>query len=348
VPFKLPKVIQLAALLTEQLPKARPLVYPWLSSGESCLLWASTGAGKSMIAQTLALAVAGGGSVFGWTFPNPSRVLYVDGEQSPRALQSRFRLLSSAIQGHNADSAADNLTVMARAKQPNPGEFLDVSSVAQHRAFINYVKREGFALVVFDNLSTLSDSIEDENSAAAMKPMQALLTHLKRVNVAVILVHHSGRDPTRYRGSSALATTFERILAVLKNERAPATRIDVTVQLEKFRDEVPEGFRPSFPLAFSTEEAPRGGRRAVWTVGTNSLEEAWREFASGSHETTAAFVEWFNERFSAKHAPGNFGRDFEKRFLAELGKSPREVREARSRMRMLRQVSESTDIGQGF
>jgi AAA domain len=342
--FTLPKVINLGALLSKELPPARPVISPWLHSGESCLLWAGSGVGKSMLAQTLALAVAGGGKVLGWTYPEPARVLYVDGEQSVRAIQSRFRLLSTSIAGGDAAKAAANLVVMARATQEKPVGFLDIADEDQHTTFLRYIRENAFGLVVFDNLSTLTDKIEDENSAGAMKPMQALLTHLKKINVAVIVVHHAGKNSKAFRGSSNIATTFERILGVVRNETAPATCIDATATLDKFRDEVPEGFRPVFPVTFKTELQKDSTKRAVWEVGDlGQLEEAWRMFSTGSYLTKAAFVAAYNERYGTSHKAGNFGRDFESKWITKLGKKEPDIKTAEKRMEHLRKCEEEAD-----
>jgi hypothetical protein len=313
------------------------------------MLWGGTGTGKSMIALTVALGAAGGGAAFGWTFPSPAKVLYVDGEQSERDLKKRLGLLPSGISGFNAAQAAANFVVMARAAQSEGTKFLDIGSPAQAEMFAAEIRRQGFGLVVFDNLSTLSDSIEDENSAAAFKPMQVLLTRLKKLNVAVILVHHSGKDPSGYRGSSSIATTFERILGIVRSEAAPSTKIDVVVTLEKFRDEIPEGFQPVFPLRFSTVEKD-GKRLSEWEVGQlGRLEEAWRMYNSGRYASKEHFVDAYNERFGETRAASNFGRDFTRRWIAELGKSEKEIKRAVDLMKLVQECEaddESAKVGE--
>jgi hypothetical protein len=302
-----------------------------------------------MVAQTLALAVAGGGKVLGWECPEPTRVLYVDGEQSERAIKGRFKLLSTSLAGYDAGKAAVNLEIMARASQESPGGFLDIADEAQHVGTLDFVKKRGFGLVVLDNLSTLSDSIEDENSAAALKPMQTLLTHLKKLNATVLMVHHSGKDPNKYRGSSALATTFERILGITRNATAPATRIDATVRLEKFRDEVPEGFRSTFPLTFTTTTDKDGNKAARWEVGDlGLLEEAWGVFSAGKCTSQRAFIKAINTRHGTKFSAGNFKRDFLFKWMTDLGKTKADLKAAENRMSHLRELEAGDAEAAGF
>ena len=89
----------LADLLDRQFPPRAVLIAPWLRAAESCLLWAPTGVGKSMLVNTLALAVAGGGSVAGWNAATPRKVLLVDGEMHIEDLRERLAMLAGAVEG---------------------------------------------------------------------------------------------------------------------------------------------------------------------------------------------------------------------------------------------------------
>lgn len=73
------KTLTLGDLLKEPFPKREFLITPWLRSGESALVYAAPGVGKSLFALSLALSVAGGGDFLDWNAPEKKRVLYVDG-----------------------------------------------------------------------------------------------------------------------------------------------------------------------------------------------------------------------------------------------------------------------------
>jgi len=91
---------------------------------------------------------------------------------------------------------------------------------------IEHCQKEGFGLVVFDNLTTLSPSLEDENSATAWAPLNDLVVGLKKAGVATLVVHHSNRSGTGYRGSSAILTTMETVvgLEALSHEHPERTK----------------------------------------------------------------------------------------------------------------------------
>jgi len=137
-----------------------------------------------MLALTLAIGVSGGGSVLGWTFPNPMKVLYVDGEQSRNTLFNRLPLLIKSVPGADEKLCRKNLTLSAATMQSPEVCFFDIANHDQVEPTAEMVKAQGFGLVVFDNMTTLTDVIEDENDSAQVKKFQKLFTALKAANVA--------------------------------------------------------------------------------------------------------------------------------------------------------------------
>ncbi len=220
----------LAALLARQFPPRAVLIAPWLRSAESCLLWAPTGVGKSLLVNTLALAVAGGGSVAGWTAAAPRRVLLIDGEMHLEDLRERLGMLSEAVEGFNAEAAGGNLVILSRQDQDPEARFPDLAetsapnpaSKAGQDVILAKVLEVGAELVILDNFSTLAE-VADENDASAMSPILSFLMRLKQAGVACILVHHAGKAGNEYRGSSKLATTFEVIIGLVRPDGQPVT-----------------------------------------------------------------------------------------------------------------------------
>lgn len=220
------KTITAAELLAYPFPDRFHLVEPWLRDGESCLLWADAGLGKTMLALTVAAMVAGGGAALGWRSPAPRPILYVDGEMHAQDLRDRLKLLVPAVAGLDADAMGRNLHLLSRQLQAADVRFPDLADAEgvqrgamRHRAGQDVILREaqrvGAKLLILDNLSTLAD-LEDENDAAAMTPVLGFLLRLKQAGIACIAVHHSGKSGLTYRGSSKLATTFECIMGLHK------------------------------------------------------------------------------------------------------------------------------------
>ncbi len=236
------ETITLGRLLTHQFPPRKPLVAPWLRQGESAMLWAAPGTGKTLLTLTLAVMVAGGGSVLGWHSPTPRRVLLIDGEMSAEDLQERAAWLLGTVEGIDREAAAANLHIMSRQWQPAEVTFPDLGDregregrASGQDEVAAAVRRTGAELVLLDNFSTLVE-VADENDAASMNATLAFLLRLKQMRVACVLVHHSGKDGGSYRGSSKLATTFEVILGLKPLEAvASATGAAFRVEWTKYR-----------------------------------------------------------------------------------------------------------------
>lgn len=105
-----------------------------------------------------------------------------------------------------------NVVVYAKAAQSHRAEFPDIADTDWRVQIIEWCQREGVELLVLDNLTTLTDSLEDENSAADWSPLNALVVGLKEAGVATLLVHHANKTGGDYRGSTAIATTLETIV----------------------------------------------------------------------------------------------------------------------------------------
>jgi KaiC/GvpD/RAD55 family RecA-like ATPase len=200
------KVLSLGELLDTKFPEREDLITPWMKQGESALIYAAPGVGKSMFVTTLALAVAGGGKLNDWTFPKPRKVLFWDGEMFVDELQDRARVLMPTIAGLDYEAVRKNFRLAARQHQEPDISFPDIAKEEGRKDILEMSK--GCDLVVLDNLSTLA-TVEDENSAAAFNDVVLMLSKLKQYPTACILVHHSNKANTDARGSSKVTATFE-------------------------------------------------------------------------------------------------------------------------------------------
>lgn len=232
------RTIDLGSLLDTPMPERQWLLSPWLREQESVLIWAAPGVGKTMLTLSLALAVAGGGSLLGWTAPRPARVLFIDGEMPLDDLKGRLGFLAGAVEGLDLGAARANLTILARHHQCPDTPFRDFGSEDQKDQILALIRSYRPDLVILDNLSTLA-TMDDENGAAETQRIVRLLTRLKQARIATVVVHHSGKSGRAYRGSSMLATTFEAIIGLTKEPGADALDASGTarfnIEWSKFR-----------------------------------------------------------------------------------------------------------------
>ena len=279
-----PETITLGQLLDHGFQPREDLVFPWLRQGESAMVWAGPGVGKTLLTLTLALMVAGGGTVLGWRSPKPRKVLLVDGEMSAEDLKERAALLMGTVAGIDEKTARANLLLLSRNWQREDVAFPDLGD-REGRAgkpsgqdvVFAMAKRHGAELVLLDNYSTLAE-VADENEAAAMTPTLAFLLRFKQARIGCVLVHHSGKTGETYRGSSKLATTFEVILGLkpvdtLAAAGGAAFRLDWT----KFRRERSEGVRAAnVSLGRTARETRLGTQRSRWTMRSRSCSRPSR------------------------------------------------------------------------
>lgn len=167
------------------------LVDPIIARGEVVSLIAGSKVGKSLLAQECAAALATGRMVLGQVRA-PMTVAYIDQEQTPDDWRSRL-----ASMGYDAADDLSRLFLYDLQSWPP----LDRADGGQR--LLERVEMAGAELVVLDTVSKFLSG--EENSADTMRALyRATLLPLKRAGVAVWLLDHSGKDPTRgARGSSA-------------------------------------------------------------------------------------------------------------------------------------------------
>ncbi|MBL6082287.1 AAA family ATPase [Belnapia sp. T18] len=188
-----------------------------------------------MLSLTLALMVAGGGEVAGWTAPKPRKVLIVDGEMRGEGIAERLTLLVDSVSGIDRETALNNIEIRARQLQKPGTWFYDIGDPQTQRELSAYICVAGIEFIILDNVTTLTDTLGDENSADAIKPVLTFLMDLKTTNVGVLLIHHSNKGGNSYRGSTALMTTFEVAMGLNKPQEAPMGQASFSLEFTKFR-----------------------------------------------------------------------------------------------------------------
>lgn len=184
------------------------LVDDLLTADELFLLAASPRAGKSLMAMTLAKAVATGGRFLGRPV-SKGAVLYIRCEDSETKTKER-----EIKQGWEAGL---------------PVYWLDKFKLSELAHLEQLVSELGVRLVVFDTLSRIRDSAISESSAEMSQLLEPLQEMCKRQRCAGLLVHHTGKVNLQnagdvdvfdtIRGSSAIRATCRGTLILAADER---------------------------------------------------------------------------------------------------------------------------------
>lgn len=288
------RVRSLGALLDADLPPREPLLEGLLKTGESAMLWAAPGVGKTWASLSIAIAVAGGGTFLHWSAPTPRRVLLVDGEMNLADLRERFVVLLAGAEGIDAEIVRQNVLIIARQDQDPDADFPDIADTEEgggQRFVFDLARQHGADLVILDNFATLAE-VEDENDASAMNPVLSFLMRLKQGSIAAILVHHSGKSGETYRGSSKLEATFEAVIGLKKTTAAIAEGgAAFDLSFTKFRGKRSEAHAETTAWL---EGAPGGGLR--WTFkrseadALNQMVAALRSLEFSTQNALAAHL----------------------------------------------------------
>lgn len=186
-----------ADLAKREIPPRESVVDPWLPTSSLSMFFAARGIGKTWFALSLTIAICRGEDFLSFEVPRPRTVLYVDGEMALADLQDRLKSLDASPPKNMFLLPSESLFRENRPLNINAPE--DQQAIAQA---IEDLRSDGHApeVVVFDNLSSLSGGI-DENDNSALDVLLKWLISLRHKGLAVILVHHAGKSGDQ-RGAS--------------------------------------------------------------------------------------------------------------------------------------------------
>lgn len=184
------------------------------------LIWGCSNAGKSWVAIQLALAMAGGFNAFGLPAMAPRRVCYLDGEVGKEDFKARCDQLLQ----DNPDAQVlvnQNLSIV-------PQSGLNILDGGCSREVIELLRQAKADVLVIDNLLSLAPSAAKSNADGLFN----FVRQVEQAGIAVIIVHHSGKDGTNFKGSSDLASLSQNVIRLDGREQL-ASLEDRSPQLEK-------------------------------------------------------------------------------------------------------------------
>lgn len=234
--------ILLGDLMARHFHPQEMVLEPFLPTASSLFLWAAPGAGKTMLSMSLALAVASGTSLGPFRAPTARPVLYLDAEMPSAVVQDRIRALSGSLDAAAREAAWKNLTLVSIADIARTHDVPSLGTPEGQRWLLDLSHTTGAQLVVLDSLAMLFD-LDDENSASDTRVVQELIRHLNSRNVASVVVHHSGKGGTSYRGSSSLAAPSQAVIGLVSRRRKPDEQIAATLRWDKIRGRVDANMR---------------------------------------------------------------------------------------------------------
>jgi len=181
------------------------LLGPWLCSQDLTMVHAARGIGKTHFALGVAFAVATGGTFLKWGAPGPRKVLYLDGELPGVVMQGRLLIHLGEV-----EPEPGMLRVFTPDLPEMEGRPLPDLATQAGQAEIDAMVEDDTALVVVDNLSAWART-GAENEAEAWLPIADWALRLRRRGVALLLVHHDGKNGGQ-RGTSKKEDLLDAVI----------------------------------------------------------------------------------------------------------------------------------------
>jgi hypothetical protein len=249
----------LLTFLTRPTPTRRAICGDWLKERMSVLISGQSGAGKSFFVQSLALAIAGGKSIFGWE-PHPNiNVGILDGENDDEELQERITAICFGL-----GVSAETIKILSRSViEEQLGRTISLSDPSDQRLVLDTFKT--CHLIIVDNVNCCFD-VTDENSTKDWISVQSFVMAARKDGKSLILVHHTPKsNPNSPAGSSKNVRPFDYSLLLSRREGANAIGVSFDLQIHKSRRS-PGDLKPIHARLLADEDALR------WITSENEVE----------------------------------------------------------------------------
>jgi hypothetical protein len=224
-------------LLSADLPIPPPIIEPFLFEADLAMYHGWRGTGKTWFSLSLAYAIAVGGSFLGFKCNNPKRVLYLDGEMVGGRLKKRLAQIGKGFLGtETTEDPTKNLFIVTRDMQNKQVDWADIGTAAGRSDINDLIARHDAQVVVLDNLSAWQRTGGKENDAESWNEVAGWLLHLRSQGVAVVIIHHQGKNGLQ-RGTSKKEDILDTIIGLKRPpDYDPSDGLRVCLEFEKARN----------------------------------------------------------------------------------------------------------------
>ena len=270
----------------------------------TAMLFGAAGSMKTFLMLDVGLSIASGMETWPITgdpiSPSSRQVVYVAGEG-----RSSFPKRKQAWQEHRQASAGDNFTLVDPIPKVADG----------YEDFADVIEAEVGAQVDLIVLDTLARTMEGLNETDDASRLVAAMDYLRdRFSACVVVIHHSGWDTTRERGSSvyrgAIDTLFrlkDNELDILKQKDDEALTPLAVLEHEKVLDSLV--LKSGTPLGTKAVQAVRQKRTSKSEKDAARIEaQAWQyeplalalvkqKAPAGAHKGKEQMADWLAEQY---------------------------------------------------
>ena len=164
-------------------------------------IWGASNAGKSFLAIQLVKAIIAGTEAFGIYSKSKRFVAYLDGEVGGRDFKDRCLQLVK-------DNAEEQELIRQNLRVLPPSSEIDILDDACAAEIISDLIEMKAQVLVIDNILTLAPDVVRGN----VKKLFSFIHKVQEAGIAVIIIHHSGKDETTYMGPSELKSQSQNVI----------------------------------------------------------------------------------------------------------------------------------------
>lgn len=210
-----------------------PLIEGLINKKESCLLYGSSGIGKSALSLNLALAATKTDLLWGrFKVTRPLTTLFVQSENSLASTKKRLKLILHVRP--DLEKALDRLYFPLLGNDCTfEGDLLDRYFQDQLRVLIF---KTGADLLILDPLVSYHNKNENDN-AEMRKALDALKNICRDTEASTLVIHHAGKGGNEggARGASAITDWAANIISLKQEESSSGSQI-LKVSCQKSRN----------------------------------------------------------------------------------------------------------------
>ena len=209
--------------LKQRFPRPAKLLSPWLREGTLTEIYGKRGIGKSWLSLILSICLTREEDdeplkIGPWSVTRPAGVLYVDGEMTGYDLMKRVELITNGL---SKEDTSRPLRIISSCEFFREHETeIRITNENIRMAISEYLGDHSESKVlILDNVAALAPGL-DENSKTDWDPINQWLIELRHMGIAVIFIHHSGKDSgAGQRGHSAREDALDNVFKLEKKGR---------------------------------------------------------------------------------------------------------------------------------
>jgi len=198
----------------KNIPQPTTILHPWLKQGQVTMLYGDPGVGKSLFSILIGYICGLAdfddkkAEINSWYVKNPTGCLYVDGELGCREMANRVEQYSWLGVQHK-DHKMQIFSIPDYQHKTEDTFYL--GQRANQLELITWLKEhQSYKLIILDSATTLFGLENENDNSEWSNKVNPLLRDLRSMDVATLLLHHSGKDGKRgYRGASSMAAMLQ-------------------------------------------------------------------------------------------------------------------------------------------